>query len=165
MAEEIIPLCKESGTILVIDDRVELTMELRVHGVHLGKHDMPVQEAREYLGPHAIIGATANTVGDILDLKGLDVDYVGLGPFRYTDTKKNLSPILGADGYRNIIKDIQAAEVELPVVAIGGITIEDVDELMATGVNGIAMSGAIINADDPVDYTRRVIEKLNSYRR
>lgn len=165
VAEEIIPLCKESGTILVIDDRVELTMQLRVHGVHLGKHDMSVAEAREYLGPHAIIGATANTIDDILALKGLDVDYIGLGPFRYTGTKKNLSPILGVDGYRRIIADIRSADVELPVVAIGGITIDDIDELMNTGVNGIAMSGAIINAADPVEYTRKVIDKLSAYRR
>ena len=96
VAEEVIPLCQETGTILVLDDRVELTMELRVHGVHLGKGDMPVAEAREYLGPHAIIGATANTAADILALKGLDVDYVGLGPFRFTNTKKNLSPVIGA---------------------------------------------------------------------
>lgn len=79
VAEELIPLCQEAGVILVLDDRVELTMELRVHGVHLGKEDMPVGEAREYLGPHAIIGATANTAADILALRGQDVDYVGLG--------------------------------------------------------------------------------------
>lgn len=164
MAEEIIPLCRETGTILVIDDRVELTMQLRVHGVHLGKNDMAPAEAREYLGPHAIIGATANTVSDILALKGLDVDYVGLGPFRYTETKKNLSPVLGLDGYTRIIKDIREADVKLPVVAIGGITLDDVDSVMATGVNGIAMSGAIINASDPVEYTKQVIAKLETYR-
>jgi len=161
VVEEVIPLCQETGTILVLDDRVELTMELRVHGVHLGKHDMPPAKAREYLGPHAIIGSTANTAADILALKGIDVDYVGLGPFRFTETKKNLSPVLGLDGCRSVVDAVRAGGCELPIVAIGGITIDDVEPLMATGVNGIAMSGAIICADDPAEYTSRVIDRLN----
>ena len=163
VAEEVIPLCQETGTILVLDDRVDLTMELRVHGVHLGKGDMPVAEAREYLGPHAIIGATANTAADILALKGLDVDYVGLGPFRFTNTKKNLSPVIGLDGYRSIMDRIRDEGCELPVVAIGGICLDDVDPLISTGINGIAVSGSIINADDPVAYTAEIIERLNKY--
>lgn len=162
IAEEIIPLCQETETILVLDDRVELTMDLKVHGVHLGKNDMPAAEAREYLGAGAIIGVTANTAEDIIAYKKIDVDYVGLGPYRFTTTKEKLSPVLGLDGYRNIITKIRNAGVELPVVAIGGITLDDITDLMATGVNGIAMSGSIINAENPVEYTRQVIEKLNS---
>lgn len=162
IAEEIIPLCQETETILVLDDRVELTMDSKVHGVHLGKNDMPAADAREYLGAGAIIGVTANTAEDIIAYKKIDVDYVGLGPYRFTTTKEKLSPVLGLDGYRNIITEIRNAGVELPVVAIGGITLDDITDLMATGVNGIAMSGAIINAENPVEYTRQVIEKLNS---
>lgn len=162
IAEEIIPLCQETETILVLDDRVELTMDLKVHGVHLGKNDMPAVDAREYLGAGAIIGVTANTAEDIIAYKKVDVDYVGLGPYRFTTTKEKLSPVLGLDGYRNIITEIRSAGVELPVVAIGGITLDDITDLMATGVNGIAMSGAIINSENPVEYTRQVIEKLNS---
>ena len=161
VAEQIIPMCKETDTILVIDDRVELTMDLKVHGVHLGKNDMPAVDAREYLGAGAIIGVTANTAQDIIAYKKVDVDYVGLGPFRYTTTKSNLSPIIGLDGYRDIITEVRNAGVELPIVAIGGITLEDVAELMSTGVNGIAMSGAILSAENPTEYTKRVIEALN----
>lgn len=161
VAEQIIPMCQETDTILVIDDRVELTMDLKVHGVHLGKNDMPAVDAREYLGAGAIIGVTANTAQDIITYKKVDVDYVGLGPFRYTTTKSNLSPIIGLDGYRDIITEVRNAGVELPIVAIGGITLEDVAELMSTGVNGIAMSGAILSAENPTEYTKRVIEALN----
>ena len=161
VAEQIIPMCQETDTILVIDDRVELTMDLKVHGVHLGKNDMPAVDAREYLGAGAIIGVTANTAQDIIAYKKVDVDYVGLGPFRYTTTKSNLSPIIGLDGYHNIITEVRNAGVELPIVAIGGITLEDVAELMSTGVNGIAMSGAILSAENPTEYTKRVIEALN----
>lgn len=160
IAEEIIPLCKESGTILILDDRVELANELRIHGVHLGKQDMPVAEAREYLGPHAIIGATANTIDDITVLKGIDVDYIGLGPFRFTETKKRLSPVLGIDGYRSIIAAKREAGIELPVVAIGGISLDDVTDIMATGVDGLAVSGSIINASNPVEYTAKIIELI-----
>ena len=161
VAEQIIPMCQETDTILVIDDRVELTMDLKVHGVHLGKNDMPAVDAREYLGAGAIIGVTANTAQDIIAYKKVDVDYVGLGPFRYTTTKSNLSPIIGLDGYHNIITEVRNAGVELPIVAIGGITLEDVAELMSTGVNGVAMSGAILSAENPTEYTKRVIEALN----
>ena len=161
VAEQIIPMCQETDTILVIDDRVELTMDLKVHGVHLGKNDMPAVDAREFLGAGAIIGVTANTAQDIIAYKKVDVDYVGLGPFRYTTTKSNLSPIIGLDGYRDIITEVRNAGVELPIVAIGGITLEDVAELMSTGVNGIAMSGAILSAENPTEYTKRVIEALN----
>lgn len=160
VALEIIPMCKEHDAILVIDDRVQLTKELLVHGVHLGKDDMPPAQAREYLGAGAIIGATANTADDIIALRKTDIDYIGLGPFRHTTTKKKLSPVLGLEGYRSIISEIRNAGIELPVVAIGGITIGDIDAIMSTGVNGIALSGEIINADDPVMHTSKILEKL-----
>ena len=160
MAMEIIPMCRETETFLIIDDRVELVNELKVSGVHLGKNDMDPLEAREILGPHAIIGITANTAEDIIRYKGKDVDYVGLGPFRHTTTKKNLSPVLGIEGYASVVSQVRQAGVELPIVAIGGITIDDIDAIMATGVNGIAVSGAIINAPDPVEYTNHIMQKL-----
>lgn len=163
VAEELIPLCKEADAILVIDDRVELVKEMEVTGVHLGKKDMPVAEARNLLEGGPIIGATANTASDIFALKGIDVDYVGLGPFRHTTTKENLSPILGLEGYSKIMKEIREAGVQLPVVAIGGITLEDIDDVMATGVNGVAISGAIINAENPVEYTKAILNKLYNH--
>lgn len=161
-ALDIIPICKEHDIILVIDDNVELVNELRVHGVHLGKEDMDPRKAREILGPHAIIGVTANTADDIMSFRGVDVDYVGVGPFRPTTTKKRLAPVIGLDGYRNIVKTVRDAGCQLPLVAIGGITLEDVGEIMATGVQGIAVSGAIINAPDPVNYTESLITALQS---
>ncbi len=161
-AEEIIPICRDAGVILVIDDNVELVKELRVHGVHLGKEDMDPRQAREILGPHAIIGVTANTAADILALKGVDVDYVGLGPFRYTSTKKKLSPVIGLDGYRDIMREVAEQGNKLPVVAIGGITIDDVDDIMSAGVQGIAMSGSIINADNPTQYVDDVLTRLGA---
>ncbi|MDE7410463.1 MAG: thiamine phosphate synthase [Paramuribaculum sp.] len=159
-ALELIPMCRETDTFLIIDDRVNLVNELKVSGVHLGKSDMNPLEARELLGPHAIIGVTANTSDDILKYKGKDIDYIGLGPYKHTDTKKNLSPVLGLDGIKEIISTVRNHGMDIPIVAIGGINIDDVQPLIKSGVNGIAVSGAIINADDPVLYTSEIMKKL-----
>lgn len=161
-ALEIIPMCKEHEAFLVFDDRVELAIEMGVHGVHLGKDDMNPREARDAMGAEAIIGVTANTADGILPYKTMDVDYVGLGPFRYTTTKEKLSPVIGIEGYRDIVKAVREAGVRLPIVAVGGITLEDIPGIMSTGVNGVAVSGAIINAPDPAEYTRQLIEALNT---
>lgn len=159
-AAQLIEMCRENNAFLIVDDRVNVVNELKVSGVHLGKEDMDPIEARELLGPDAIIGVTANTAADIIKYKGKDIDYIGLGPFRHTTTKEKLAPILGLEGYREIVKDVREAGIEFPIVAIGGITLEDVEPLMKTGVNGIAVSGAIINAEDPMLYTSRIMEKL-----
>ena len=85
-------------------------------------------------------------------------NYVGCGPFRYTTTKKNLSPILGLEGYRNIISRLKAENIAMPLVAIGGITKEDIPVIAETGVVGIALSGTVLRADDPVREMRELVE-------
>lgn len=161
-AMELIPLCKEHEAFLVFDDRVELAMEMEVHGVHLGKEDMNPLEARDIMGAGAIIGVTANTAADIIRYRNRDIDYIGLGPFRRTTTKEHLAPVLGLEGYSQVVSEVRAAGMDIPITAIGGITLEDIPAIMSTGVNGVAMSSAIINAPDPVEYTARVIETLTS---
>lgn len=163
VAAEIIPMCQENDVFLIIDDRVELVNELRVSGVHLGKEDMDPLEARELLGPHAIIGITANTADDIIRYKGKDIDYVGLGPVHFTTTKKRLAPELGYEGVRDVVARVREAGVEFPIVAIGGLTLDDVKPLMEAGVNGIAVSGDIVNAPEPSIRTAEFIERLNNY--
>ena len=117
-------------------------------------------EAREILGGDFIIGATANTFDDVQALRHLDIDYIGLGPLRFTATKQKLSPVLGLDGYRDIIARMKDASINLPVVAIGGITIADIEDVMATGVRGIAVSGELINADNMTKHTADMISIL-----
>lgn len=155
-------ICKEHDCILVIDDYVDIAKELELDGVHLGKDDMPPVEAREFLGEEYIIGVTANTFDDIQAVRHLDIDYIGLGPFRFTTTKKKLSDVLGLEGYRNIISRKTESDINLPVVAIGGIRYEDIEGIMETGVNGIAVSGSLINADDPATHTREMISLLEN---
>ncbi len=160
-AQALKPLCKEHEAILIVDDEVEVAKELELDGVHLGKNDMDTLKARELLGAEPIIGATANTFDDIDHLPRVAIDYVGLGPFRYTTTKQNLSPVIGLDGYRNIMDKCRHSDIEHPIVAIGGITLADVEPIMATGVHGIAVCGAIANAPDPAEATRQMVELLN----
>lgn len=157
-AAEIQPMCKSHDAIFLLDDRVELAKELKADGVHLGKNDMPVDEARRVLGEEFIIGGTANTFDDIERLARQGADYIGCGPFRFTTTKKNLAPVIGIEGYRDIIEKMKAAGIDLPVVAIGGITADDIDDILATGVRGIAVSGTVLRAENPVAMMKQIIQ-------
>ncbi len=157
-AAQIQPLCREHEAIFLLDDRVELAKSLKADGVHLGKNDMPISEARRVLGEEFIIGGTANTFDDIERLSSQGADYIGCGPFRFTTTKEKLAPVLGLEGYRRIVAQIEAKGINLPIVAIGGITCEDIPALMQTGIDGIAISGAVLNAADPVAEMKRMIE-------
>lgn len=157
-ASGIQPLCREHEAVFIIDDRVELVKELKADGVHLGRNDMPVCKARRVLGEEFVIGGTANTFDDVERLWREGADYIGCGPFRFTTTKTNLSPVLGLDGYRNIITRMAASGIDIPVVAIGGILYDDIPAIMATGVHGIALSGAVLNALNPVEEMKRIIK-------
>ena len=155
-------ICKKNDVILVIDDYVDIAKELELDGVHLGKNDMPIDEARKLLGEEFIIGATANTFEDIEALRHTDIDYIGLGPFRFTSTKKNLSPVIGIDGYAEIMRRKAESSINLPIVAIGGICYDDINDIMDTGISGIAVSGSLINAKNMTEETRKMISLLES---
>lgn len=154
-------LCREAGATFVIDDRVDLVMRVGADGVHLGKNDMPVGEARRILGDRYIIGGTANTADDVKSHYEGGADYIGCGPFRFTTTKQKLSPILGIGGYRKIVAEMKRWGISMPIVAIGGITAGDIPELMAAGVTGIAVSGAILGAASPQRMTRDMIAAVD----
>lgn len=157
VARKVQRLCKEHEAIFIIDDYVDLAKKLEADGVHLGKNDMPVAEARRTLGEGFLIGGTANTFEDIQAHCRNGADYIGCGPFRHTTTKKNLSPILGLEGYAGIIRRMEEEGISLPVVAIGGITAEDIPAIMRTGVSGIALSGTVLRAENPAEEMRRII--------
>lgn len=157
-------LYKEQNATFLIDDRVELVKEVGADGVHLGKNDMPIAEARKILGNDFIIGGTANTFEDVKAHYEAGADYIGCGPFRFTTTKEKLSPILGLEGYREIIQKMKAENIDIPIVAIGGITKEDIPEIMKTGVNGIALSGSILNAKNPASETHDIMEMMKEFR-
>ena len=151
-------MCKDYGATFIIDDHVSLVKKIKADGVHLGKNDMPISEARQLLGDSFIIGGTVNSSDDVLaTCQSATPDYFGCGPFRFTSTKKNLAPILGHEGYRNILQGMKEAGIHIPLVAIGGIGKEDIPELLGSGVHGIALSGSILRAENPVEEMKEII--------
>lgn len=132
-----------NGT-LIINDSIEICKTVGAHGVHLGLKDIPLNEARNYLGNDVIIGGTANTVDDICYQVEKGADYVGLGPFRFTTTKKNLSPIIGLEGYKKIVEELKKRNISIPIVAVGGITMDDIETIKETGLHGVAISSSLL---------------------
>ncbi len=148
LAREIIPLCRESKTILVIEDHAELARELSLHGVHLTSVAASPAEVREFLGPEAIIGVQSPDITAIPALKAADIDYITFSPM---PTDKLAAKIAGARG----------TGCDLPVVA----EVKDGDPsviIKETGCNGVALHDIVMDADDPVEETRRLLESVTS---
>ena len=124
-------------TRLIINDFYKIAKAVNADGVHLGKDDGCPLEVREYLGKWYRIGGTANTLEDCKTLIDKKVDYIGLGPFRFTTTKSNLGPILGVNAYQDIVSKLDS---DMPIIAVGGITLSDIPELISTGIHGVAVS-------------------------
>ena len=182
-------MCKEYGATFIIDDNVFLAKKINADGVHLGKNDMPITEARRILGDDFIIGATVNTFEEILkiidnvqvgtstsivteELKVHNpmvqssivqqpmVNYFGCGPFRFTHTKQKLSPILGIEGYKEIVKKKLEQNIEIPIVAIGGISNADIPHILETGIDGIALSSSILRAENPIEEMKNIVSTI-----
>lgn len=165
--EEVLPiaweatrLCDCYGAKLIINDFPRVALAVDAYGLHLGLTDMPVPEARALVGVEMIIGGTANTWEDIARRVDEGADYVGLGPFRFTNTKQNLSPILGLEGYLPLMTQMREAGNTMPVIAIGGIIPEDIGKLRAAGVHGVALSAALIGSADPEKTYHQIQEAL-----
>jgi thiamine-phosphate diphosphorylase len=155
-AREAKKICAACGCLMIINDRVEVAVAADADGVHVGQEDMPVRDARLLLGEGKIVGGTANTLEDIREHYLGGADYIGLGPYRYTTTKKKLSPILGLEGYRRVMRGLEAEGILLPVFAIGGIGVPDVGLLLEAGVYGVAFSGLLVQARDREELVRQL---------
>jgi len=151
-------LCDSYQAKLIVNDFPDVAKEIDAYGLHLGLNDMSISDARQIVGQKMVIGGTANTLENILDRMNEGADYIGLGPFRFTSTKQNLSPILGLKGYRNLTAALKSLHHTIPLIAIGGITQEDISEILETGVYGVAISSFIINAENP----KNVVHKINN---
>lgn len=144
--------CDKYKAKLIINDNSDLALKIGTNGVHLGQKDEAISIARNVLKPFQIIGRTCNTKEQILKAYEEGANYIGLGPYRFTSTKENLSPILGLEGYKDINLDI-------PIYAIGGIRLEDAKQLSETGVYGIAISSLILESKAP----ENLIKELRKY--
>lgn len=137
-------ICTKHEAVFIVNDSIDVALKSNADGVHLGKEDESPLKAREILGTSKIIGGTANTLADCEALVTAKVNYIGLGPYRFTTTKENLSPILGLRGYQGTIDNLKTA---IPVIAIGGIHHDDVSSLLEVGVSGVAVSGVLTSRD------------------
>ena len=159
---EVKPLCQESESILILNDRVELVKELELDGVHLDKGAMLPTQAREILGAGPIIGVAASSFSDISQIRYFDIDYISVGPYKHPESSTADSPIVSTDDYASIMAQIHEQQIELPIVAFGDIETTDIQGLWATGINGIAVSNAIANANDISAQTAQFISLLDT---
>lgn len=154
-------MCKDYGATFIVDDHVLLAKKINADGIHLGKNDMPIAEARKALGNSFIIGGTVNSFEDILNtLQSATPDYFGCGPFRFTATKKNLAPILGCEGYQAIVEKMKNMNINIPLIGIGGIEKSDIPMLLESGLTGIALSSSILKACNPIKEMRDIVEMI-----
>lgn len=147
---ELMPLCEENGTFLMVESNVELVNEMRIHGVLLKKTDISPVEVRELLGPHAVIGLEVGSPEDVAPLKGVDIDYI----LMEYEGEKSL-PLI-----RSIIEATPEGVFTIHFVAKGEFTPEEFKTLKDIGINGFAVSKQITDADDPVATTKEIIENL-----
>ena len=157
IAEETKRVCKKYGAKFIINDNVQIAKKIGADGVHLGKDDMNPKEARKILGSNFIIGGSTNSMEDVKRMIADGCDYIGIGPYRFTSTREKLNPILGLEGMKKIAEQFGK---HIPMIAIGGIKLEDVERLLQTGIHGVAVSSAINLSENKIESTKRFLASL-----
>ena len=145
-------LCQPLGAQFLVNDRVDLALAARAHGVHLGQDDLPVQMARDLLGKEAIIGLSTHNRQQFSDAQAQDVDYIAMGPIFSTSSKETENPPLGVEALGELIADSR-----YPVVAIGGISLEKAPQIWKAGADSVAVISDIANAADPAQRISRYL--------
>jgi thiamine-phosphate pyrophosphorylase len=153
-AERILGLVAGEGQVIV-NDRSDVALVAEAAGVHLGQSDILPAAARQILGPDRIIGLSTHNLEQALDADEQPVDYVAVGPIFRTRTKENPEPELGTDGLAAICKRIHK-----PVVAIGGIRLDDVQQVLDAGASSIAAISDLLDTKDVVARTREWLDRL-----
>jgi thiamine-phosphate pyrophosphorylase len=156
IARELAAVCRAAGARLIVNDRLDVALAGDAGGVHLGTDDFPVSLARELLGPDRLIGASAGTPHEAREAMWAGADYIGAGPLRATSRKPDAGAPIGLAGIEEII-----AAVEIPVIAIGGVSQEDLPDLARIGAHGIAVIQAVSLAPDPEAAARRLRDGWN----
>lgn len=150
----------ELGMVLTINDHPEVARLSNADGIHLGLEDK--MESSETSG-FSIYGGTAHDVDEIRTYPLESLDYFGVGPFQHTETKKKIKSVLGIEGYKNLISEMNLNNINKPVFAIGGIEEKDISNIMETGVYGIALSGLIHRSEFDIELIKNIVEKTKSY--
>jgi thiamine-phosphate pyrophosphorylase len=150
-------LCLDSGVTLIVNDRLDVAIAAEADGVHLGQDDFPIALARKLLGESRIIGGSATTLEEAQKCLAEGVDYIGFGPVYPTTSKADAGPVTG-------IKLLKQAVgiISLPIIAIGGITVENTPEVIRAGARGIAVISAVCCHQDPEQATRALRQTLQT---
>jgi len=139
-AREVVRICRKASAVCIVNDSIEVALAAAADGVHLGKLDHDWRAARAMLGPERILGGTINNMEDVERAKAAEsLDYVGVGPWRFTANKKNLAPLLGHSGVHQLIVALRG----LPAWIIGGIEVSDLSAAKSVGAAGVAVSSAL----------------------
>lgn len=136
-------LCRRHGGLFIVNDRLDLALAVEADGVHLGQEDLPPRLARPHLAPGMLLGISAHSLEEAREAEAAGADYIGFGPVFPTGTKAGTRPTVGLDGIRTV-----KAAVHVPVLAIGGITLERVPEVIGAGADGAAVISAIVGSRD-----------------
>jgi thiamine-phosphate pyrophosphorylase len=159
--QAIAEICDDWGATLIVTDHVHLNGKADIQGFHIEDMDADFMALREKLGEATTIGGSSNTLAGLIRLAGEGVDYAGFGPFTITTTKPNNAPLIGVEGYREAMLALKEQRIDLPVLAVGGVTLDDVDQLMETGVFGIAVSAAINQSADMSIAYRQFYDRIS----
>jgi thiamine-phosphate pyrophosphorylase len=157
LARELLPRCRAAGVILVINDRVDVALAVGADGLHVGQDDLPAVAARERLGPGPFLGVSAATVDEAMAAERAGADYLGVGALYATGTKSDAGSPVGLDRVREIHR-----AVRVPIVGIGGITVENAADVIRSGAQGVAVITAVTLADDMVEATRLLREQVDA---
>jgi thiamine-phosphate pyrophosphorylase len=147
---------RQSGVQLIINDRVDVALAAGASGVHLGQDDLPPEAARKLLGPQAVIGYSTHNVDEAIRATKLPIDYLAIGPIFSTTTKSDTAPVLGLEGLRAVRKAIE----DLPLVAIGGITLNNARSVIDAGADSVAVISALLSTPDVTASTKTLLDLL-----
>lgn len=158
VAAAVLEVCREGGVPLIINDRTDVAGRIGADGVHLGREDTPITEARRRLGDNAVIGGSAGSLEQAVEAANAGADYVGFGHVFPTRSKQKPGPAVGPESLRRVCR-----AVSVPVIGIGGITPEGARAVIGAGAWGVAVIGAVCAADDPEAATRRLVDAVGGF--
>jgi len=157
ICREIKRLCEDSDVMFIVNDRVDVAIASEADGVHLGQEDFPIPLARKLLGETRIIGGSAVTLEEAQECLSEGADYIGFGPVYPTTSKNDAGPVTGIE----LLKEAVNA-ISIPIIAIGGVTVENTPEVIRAGAQGIAVISAVCCQENPEQATRDLSQALQS---
>ena len=155
LAEKTRKLCQRYDALLFVNDRVDVALAVEADGVQLGAASIPIEAARELLGPRKIIGASTHSLGEANEAVQHGADFILFGPVYFTPSKASYGSPQGLEALKKIVE-----KISLPVYAIGGIKLDNIEDVRRTGVRGVALISAVMSAKNPAEATQNILSQL-----